>query len=67
MNSEYISLETARELHILREKIKKTIKYIEKPDVALGSYDKMQLLKILRGDNNGFKTNTNSRISKNSY
>lgn len=67
MNSEYISLETAKELHILREKIKKAIKYIEKPDVALGSYDKMQLLKILRGDDNGVRKNTNSRISKNSY
>lgn len=53
MNGEYLSIETAKELADLKNRIKKALEFIEKDYIAIGKYDKIKLIKILRGTYTG--------------
>lgn len=65
MKGEILSLETAKEIQDLRSRLDKALKYIQKDSIALGSFDKIQLIKILRGTDNGRHTEScNSRYYK---
>lgn len=49
MNGEILSLDTAKQLVDLKNRIENALQYIQKDNIALGEYDKKQLIKILRG------------------
>ena len=49
MNGEILSLETAKQLVDLKNRIENALQYIQKDNIALGEYDKKRLIKILRG------------------
>lgn len=62
MNGEILSLETAKELADLRKRVDMALKYIQKDNIALGSFDKVRLIKILRGTDYGrYAENINSK------
>lgn len=53
MKGEYLSLETAKQLVDLKNRIENAIEFIEKDYIAIGKYDKIKLIKILRGTYTG--------------
>lgn len=49
MNGEYLSLETAKQMVDLKNRIEKALDYLQKDYIAIGEWDKKNLIKILRG------------------
>ena len=49
MNGEFISLSTAKELVDLKNRIDKALDYLQKEHIAIGEWERKNLIKILRG------------------